>query len=273
MIDDRIIRVGIELDGVVKYFEKVNIKASGSKTNNSTQNEFNISITNLSRETRDYLLTNNNILNRKLKNKSITVEAGRKSTGLSLVFKGDIRMVNTSQPPNIALNIRTYTGDALKSQLISTSAGASAKLSTISKTIAESLSKKLIFQAIDKTIANYAFTGAKLEQVKRIENLGGVDVTIDNDSMIVKNENKPLRGQIFLINATNGMIGLPTINERGISVKTLFNNNVKIGSIIRIESKINVALNGDYVVYEIHYDIANRDTPFYTTFEGTKYES
>ena len=37
-----------------------------------------------------------------------------------------------------------------------------------------------------------------------------------------------------------------------------------------MNSEINIALNGDYVVYEIKYDLANRDTPFYTTFEGTR---
>jgi len=273
MIDDRVLRVGIELDGVVKYFETVNIKASGSKTNNSTQNEFNISITNLSKETRDYILTNNNILNRKLKNKRVTIEAGRKSTGLSLIFSGDIRMVNTTQPPDITINIKTYTGDSFKSDLISTSTGANTKLSQICQIVANSLNKKLTFQATDKSIANYSFTGAKLEQVKRLEDLGGIDVTIDNDTMVVKNQDLPLNGNVVLINSNTGMIGLPAINERGISVKTLFNNNVKAGTIMRVRSEINPALNGDYVVYEIRYDLANRDTPFYTTFEGTKYET
>lgn len=270
MIDDRILRVGIELDGVMNYYEKVKIKASGSKTNNSTQNSFNISISNLSRKTIDYITTNNNILNRTLKNKRITVEAGRVSTGVSLIFTGDIRMINVTQPPNITVNVKTYTGDALKGVLISTSTGAMASLSSICQTIATSLNKKLTFQANDKTISNYTFTGASLEQIRRIENLGNLDVTIDNDTMIVKNENVPLDGRVFLINSGTGMIGLPTTNERGISVKTLFNNNITVGSTIRVTSEINIALNGDYVVYEIKYDLANRDTPFYTTFEGTR---
>ena len=270
MIDKRIIRVGIELDGVVKYFEDVNIKCTGSKTNNSTQNEFNISISNLNRETRNYILTNNNILNRKLKNKRVTVEAGRVSTGVSMIFTGDIRMVTVSQPPDLTLDIKVYTGDAEKSKLTSVSSGATSSLSQICQTVANGLNKKLIFQATDRNISNFTFTGGNLELVKRIEDLGGIDVTIDDDNMIVKTENTPLTGLIAVVNKDTGMIGLPAVTETGITVKMLFDNNIKIGTKIQVESEINPAINGNYVIFKIGYELTNRDTPFYLNCETTR---
>jgi hypothetical protein len=270
MIDQRVLRIGIELDGVIKYITGLNIKASGSKTNNSTQNEFSISISNLNRETRAYILTNNNILNRDLTNKRIIVEAGRESTGLSLVYSGDIKMVSTSQPPDITLNIKTYTGDTYKSDLVSVTEGASTNLSVICQKIATGLKRKLIFQATDRKISNYSFTGANLEQIKKIEDLGNLDVFVDDENMVVKNENVPLNGLVRLVNKNTGMIGIPTITERGVSVKVLYDNQMKIGTKITVKSELNPAADGDYTIYKLGYDLANRDNSFYVTCEGTR---
>ena len=269
MIDARLLRVGIELDKVIRFFEGLDIKCTGSKTNNSTQNEFNISISNLNRETRAYILTNNNILNRRLQNKKVTVEVGRESTGLTKIYEGSIRMVTISQPPDITLTLKTYTGDSFKNKLESSTNSANTNLSQICKKLAQSLKLNLIFQAKDKKIANYNFAGAALEQVSKIEELGDIDITIDDDNVIVKNENVALNGLIRNINARNGMIGIPDITERGIRVKILFDNKVQIGTLVVIQSELNPAANGEYVVYKINYDLANRQNQFYITLEGS----
>ena len=56
-IDPRIVRVGVEVDGVVRYYEDLAITASGTKYANANENECEVKITNLSKETRDYILT------------------------------------------------------------------------------------------------------------------------------------------------------------------------------------------------------------------------
>jgi len=56
-IDKRIVRVGIETNGAIKYYEGLNITANGTKYGNANQNECEVKISNLDKATRDFILT------------------------------------------------------------------------------------------------------------------------------------------------------------------------------------------------------------------------
>ncbi len=66
------------------------------------------------------------------------------------------------------------------------------------------------------------------------------------------------------------MIGIPEFTEQGIKVKMLLDNQTKLGGGLRITSSIYPAVNGDYVIYKLGFDIATRDTPFYYIAEAAR---
>src|SRR4051812_502184 len=105
-LDPRIVRVGIEVNGQLKIYEGLAITATGTKYANANQNECEIKIANLDKETREFILTETSPFNRNKTKKVLTLDAGRKSTGVSRVFVGNISKSSPSQPPDISITLK-----------------------------------------------------------------------------------------------------------------------------------------------------------------------
>ena len=269
-LDPRILRIGIEIGGQMKMYEGLAMTASGTKYANANQNECEVKITNLDQATRDYLLTETSPFNKNKQRKVLTVEAGRKSTGYSLVFSGDITSAVGAQPPDITLTLKAATGDYAKGEVISTSQPAVTPLKNIAAQVAKDLGLALDFQATPKNVANYSFSGSAAKQVEQLGALGHVNAYIDDKTLVVKDYNVPLAGVTRDLNLETGMVGIPEFTEQGIKVKMLFDNRTVLGGGINITSKLNPAANGLYTVFKLGFELASRDTPFYYIAECTR---
>lgn len=303
-IDPRIVRLGIEVNGVIRFYEELNIEASGTKYANATENECSVKISNLSKETRDYLLTETSpflkphydktppapVTSAKASDstskKSATppadgsaevvsgirmiLEVGRVSTGTATVFIGDIISVTPSQPPELELTIKAVTLSRSKGEIVSKAQGEKTSLKTIAKDVAKDLALSLLFEAKDKKISNYSFTGGKLKQVEELGRAGAVNAFVDDDKLIVKDSSAAMAGKAQVLNLETGMIGIPELTEHGIKVKYLYNNASAIGGALIVESKINPAVNGTYIIFKLSFDVANRQNPFYLTAEAKR---
>lgn len=270
-LDPRIMRIGVQVsDGRIKWYDQgFNISASGTKYANPIQNECEARITNLDAATRDYLLTETSPFNLNRTQKKLIVEAGRVSTGLAVVYEGDIVSVTGTQPPDIQVCIKAKTGDFQKGNVIAKSNSGNTQLSNIAKGVANDLGLRLDFQATDKQISNYSHSGAALKQVDRLQTTGAVNAYINNGTLVVKDFNIPLKARTRVLNLDTGMIGIPEFTEQGIKVKMLFDNQTDLGYGLEIKSVMNPAANGTYTVYKLGYELTSRDTPFYLIAEAT----
>lgn len=262
-LDPRLLRIGIEVGGQLKLYEGLAMTASGTKFANANQNECEVKITNLDQATRDYLLTETSPFNKNKKRKVLTVEAGRVSTGYSLVFSGDITNAVGAQPPDITITLKAATGDHAKGDIIATSQPGVAPLRNIAARVAQDMGLALDFQATPKQIANYTFTGSKVKQVEQLGVMGRVNAYIDDTTLVVKDFNAPLAKRTRELNLDTGMIGVPEFTEQGIKVKMLFDNQTVLGGGINITSRLNPAANGLFTVSKLGFELASRDTPFY----------
>ena len=157
-VDQRILRVGVEVDGQILWYEGLRITAKGSRAVTDTQNTVNAEISNLSRDVRNYLLTETSPFNANRTPKRLYVEAGRVSTGVAQVFVGDIVSASPTQPPDIGLKLKAQTGAFKKGALVARSGQAKDKLSVIAQQVADDLENDLIFEADDRFIANWTFS-------------------------------------------------------------------------------------------------------------------
>ena len=262
-LDPRIVRLGIEMNGELKTYEDLAISATGSKFANALQNEAEIRVSNLSKADREYLLTETSPFNLNRTPKRIVLDAGRRSTGAARVFVGDISSCIPSQPPDITLTFKSSTGQFQKGNILARSQAGAAPLSTIAKQVASDLGLTLRFEATEKNIANYAFAGGALKQVDRLGEAGGVNAYVDDHTLIVKNHNVALSGEVRVLSEATGMVGIPEITEQGIKVKYLFDTTTRLGGALTIDSKLNPAASGHYVIFKLNFELANRDTPFY----------
>lgn len=266
-LDPRIIRVSIEINGELRTYEDLWITASGTKFANPLQNECEVRIANLAREVREFLLTETSPFNTNKTPKRIIIEAGRQSTGTFRLFEGDITECSPSQAPDITLTIKAKTGQFSKGNVIAKSHAAQTPLSRIAQGVADSLGLTLVFEAKDKNVANYSFTGAALKQVEKLAQAGDVNAYVDDRKLIVKDFNEPLRGISHVLSEQTGMIGIPELTEQGVRVKYLLDPQSQLGGALELKSAINPAMNGEYTIYKLSFEISSRDTSFYSIAE------
>lgn len=269
-LDGRLLRVGFQIDNVLKTYEGLDIVASGVKYANANQNECEVKIDNLDRVTHDYLLTATSPFNKNKTRKILTVEAGRVSTGYSLIFQGDITTALGEQPPDISMRVKAAAGDFAKGTIIARSQPGLAPLQNIAARVAQDLGLSLTFQATPKQIANYTYTGSALKQVEQLGVMGRVNAYIDDRALVVKDFNAPLEGRTRELNLDTGLIGIPEFTEVGIKVRMLFDNQTTLGSALNITSRMNPAANGLYTVFKLTFDLASRDTQWYYIAEATR---
>lgn len=262
-LDERLVEVGIEVNGQLKKYRDLNIVAEGIKFANANQNECTVKISNVDKDTQNFILNETSPFNKNKTPKILTLSAGRKSTDISLIFSGDIVSSTVSQPPDTTITLKCATANFKKGDVISRSEPGESNLSTISKNVASDLELNLSFQATDKSISNYSFSGGSLNQVDVLGQAGNVDVFVDNDKLIVKDSDKEITNSITVLSSSSGMIGIPETTEHGIKVKFLIQNIVELGGLLRIESEIYQSVNGDYIIYQLGFNITNRDVPFY----------
>jgi hypothetical protein len=269
-LDPRIIRIGIEVNGVLRVYNDLAMTAEGTKYANDNQDECTITITNLKKDVQDFLLTETSPFNKSGTKKSIFVEAGRESYGVFRLFEGDISDVSPTQPPDIAVTIKALTGNAQKGVMVSTAQPGQALLSKIAGQVAKDLGVGLNFQAKDKQISNYTFTGANLKQIDKLGTAGGVNAFLDGKTLVVKDVGKALPGKLRVLSQDSGMIGIPEPTEQGVKVTYLLDNTSTIGGGLRLTSAIYPSMSGDYSIYKLGFNIASRDVPFYWIAEGTR---
>jgi hypothetical protein len=269
-LDPRIIRVGVEIDGQLKMYDDLAVVATGTKYANAIQNEVEVRIANLDKATRDYLLTETSPLNMRRAPKRIVVDAGRASYGTSRIIVGDIITSSISQPPDIWLTLKGLTGNFYNGQVVSRSQSPVASVASISQQLANDLGVNLNFQATDKNVSNYSFSGGMLKQVNKINDMGDYAAYVDDQTLVVKDKRVPLAGEVKILNIDSGMVGVPEISVYGVKVKFLLDNVTKLGGAITVQSVLNPVVNGTYCIYKLSFEIASRDTPFYYVAEGYK---
>lgn len=270
-LDPRIVKVSIEINGQLKiYSDPIQLTANGTRYGNALQNECTVTLDNIDKDTQDYLLTETSPYNLNRTPKRVIVEAGRESYGTALIYTGNIVRAIVSQPPDITISLQCLTGNFYKNSIIGRSQPGTIPMSQISQAVANDLSVNLLYQATDKNITNYQYSGDALGQVGSLGQMGNYNAFIDNNTLIVKDAFIPLNNSLRVLSAETGMVGIPEFTEQGIKVKFLLDNQTTLGSSLEIQSKQYPAANGTYVIYKLGFQIANRDTPFYFIAEAAR---
>lgn len=263
MIDLRRLRVSIEIEGKLNVYEGLNITASGTKYTNPLQNECSVVIIGLNNNTREYLLTEASPYNDNRKPKKIIVEAGRQSTGLHQVFIGDIISIDVSPPPEIALTIKAKTNNANGGKVVTFDGAPLMTNKEIAEKTAEENELKLDFQAIEKNIANFSFSGVASKMIEKIQEFADADAFVDDDTLIVKDRDKAIEGRKRKLNVNSGLVGVPKATEKGVEITYLVDGESDLGGQLELESKINPSLNGDYKIQQLKFSLATHNDNFF----------
>lgn len=273
-LDFRILRVTFEDGESVDIFQEEAITVKGMRTGSWVQNTCEISIANIDKDTRDRLATKyrpENQLQVGATRGFVFIDVGRDSYGTFRLFEGNIVFITITDPPDIQLQIQVVANYFSKSDLASKSFGFTNKLSGIAQSVADDLGLQLEFQVTnDINISNLFYSGDVAGQLKIFDDMAFVDAFVDNGKLILKDQGAPVSDIIIDIDVDNEMIGIPTFTDVGLEVRFLIRPGVRVGTIIRIRSRLYPATNGEYVIVNLGFDVANRDTPFYFNVFATR---
>jgi hypothetical protein len=266
--DPRILTVELQFeDNSLIYGDPLYIKVQGSKTIASLQNTATITIGNLRKDHRDYILTNcNQVLQSQYKIRKVRVMAGRKSVGSWLVFEGDIISASVTQPPDIMLILRCATMARDKSQFWTYVNTGTISLQQIAQDFADFVGFSLLIDPAvnaSQTVPKFTFNGQPVAMMTRISELFNVKCYTNDNQIVIKPWSEPLSNQIVEVSTTSGMVGIPEFTEYGVKVKTLVDRNVVLGGAMRLTSTMVPVMNADYVITRIDYDLATREQQFY----------
>ena len=269
-VDRRVIRVGIEISGQINWYDGLRVKASGTKYANPLQNDCTVTISGLSMAVRDRILTDTSPYNPSPTPRRLIIDAGRESYGTFRLFIGDITSAEPGPPPDVDLVIKAKTENAQAMNVAAVSFGATSQLSSIAQQTAKEIGVGLLFEAAEKSIANWSFTGPALKLVRRLEEMGSVRAFIDDDLLIVKDMGSVIRGAVRVLNLDSGLVGIPKATEKGLDVTFLIDRETKLGGMLRLDSRMNKALNGDYSIDQLKFDVATHEDPFFYQAQCTR---
>lgn len=262
-IKQRRIRVGIEINGRLQVYEGMSIQASGTKYANPLQNECTVIIGGLSPDTRNYILTQAGPFEQKTTVSRLTVEVGREGGNMFLLYSGDIIEVEIGLPPDLELTIKAKTNNGNQARVVISQGRERASLSSIAREVAKNNGIDLDFQAQDKQIGNYMYSGSPAKQVQDLQRAGQVAAFVDDNKLIVKDRDKALRGRRRILNENSGMVGLPRAKDQGVEVTYLVDGESLLGGQLTIESRFNPALSGDYVIDQLKFDVRTHSDEFF----------
>lgn len=262
-LEKRILKVSFNVGDVKKIYQDLRIRANGTKFSSSIKNECTVSVSNLSIDDRQFLTSEFSPFNRVNRPKTITVEAGRASTGTVIIYKGQFNQISLGDPPDVECVFKTSTLSYDNLSLTNFSSPAVDNLSNICGRVSQNLGLNLRFEAQDKQINNYKYLGGAVDELAHIEQMADINAYIDDDDLIVKSYDQPLKGVKRVLSENTGIIGKISRTERGISVRYLLDNSSRVGGELEIQSTVDPALNGNYIIYQLGFELSNRERPFY----------
>ncbi len=275
VFDPRIVQVTIYFEDGAQTFNglsengaPLSVYAFGTKILGTIYNECSLTIINLTKETRNQLLTRLTPWRLNRKDIKVTLDVGRESYGTFRLFSGEMYLCTQTQPPDIGITMTALTNVFYSGSILAQTESSIASLRTIAKKIADNNGCILDFHAKDKLIENFTYSGVASYQIRDLNEVGGIIASITNGVLTVLNAGQALPNPPIIVNAANGMVGIPSITDNGIIVKTMIANGFEVGRLIDIESEMLPAVNGRYQILKINFEIASRDQPFWYIIEA-----
>lgn len=184
-------------------------------------------------------------INRAIRTKnSILLAAGDDTDGMQTVFQGTIfdAWADYNSAPDVAFNIIAYEGlDLAVKPVNATSFKGVADVGTIMQGFANDAGLILENNAVSVQLSNPYFAGTTLDKIRTCARAANVFYTIDRGVLAIWPKDGARAADIPTVSPQTGMVGYPSLSSKGMTVKTLFNFNIKLGADVNVQSSIPMA--------------------------------
>lgn len=281
--------------GVVTSFdENANLRIQVKKTVLSLQNTAVIAVDNLRPDRRNFLVSGfNQWQARNMAQPFIPVEffIGRARTTnagygpgdeMRRLYVGSVHTTSMTQPPDVSLQMTCM------SSLIDQNAAGTGFITSL---VPKATTFKDLFMLLGRMMTSvepvyeatknppvsatkyselllksYSLTGAVAFLATLFDD---ILIFIDDDKLYAIDKGSPIKGGVVDVNVDSGLIGFPVVTQWGVEFKTMADVPVRLGGAVRLASRFNPGVNGEYIVTQVNYEVTSRDVPFYATWHAS----
>lgn len=200
----------------------------------------------------------------KVKKNTIAIYAAAENGEYGLAFSGEIMSAyaDFSQAPKAVMHLEAeaggYAGLIAKGPV---AAKGEVQASKLIQQFASEMGYTFKNEGVTASVKNAVFNGTPLEKARAVAAQVGAQLIVDDNKVILLDPQKGRSGQIPLLSAKSGMLGYPSFNNEGITVTCLFNPNLELGGMVKVESIVPGA-SGEWKISKLTHNLtANSVSP------------
>lgn len=162
--------------------------------------------------------------------------------GMSVAFIGDITEAWASyrSPPNLYFRIKAIAGyyPSLAPSNPKSYRGGT-PVAVIMKTLADEMGYAFEDRGVDVLLASPYMSGTGMQQAQAVAEAANIEFGVDDGVLFIAPRGLARRLQtVPLISAATGMKEYPIYGKKGLEVTTLYNPNVTLGGLVKVESVV-----------------------------------
>lgn len=244
-VDDK----GNPIQKITTITNPITIEFSVNRTLFADVNSLDLSLYNLAPDTYNLLFFD--YFN--MKGRTVTLEAGYETTGLSTIFIGDVWSCFTSREGSETITkMRCFVG--LRTMQLHTDVTlAGASRDRVLAKVAQDMNLGInIYSGKDQKFSRPVVLSDNPMRIA--QQYSNESAYIDNGNLIILNDVDAIKGEVPLVNDESGLLGVPRHEDAVLRIDMIFEPRFVIGQIIEINSRIHPMFNGQYKVYGIKHE-------------------
>ena len=169
----------------------------------------------------------------------ITVNAGEVGKQLQTIFIGDFENAYGEFQNAPTMNLMVKAIAAQHGALMATPATSVDGMEQVAKLMeqwAVEAGCTLENKGVNASVKNVVYRGSPVDKAKTLARDVGIDLIIDDGKFIITPNGQAVDGNAVLIDPKHGLLGYPAFSNDGIEFNMIFDPNVKIGGLVKIES-------------------------------------
>lgn len=239
---------GFPIDDYTVIQSPISIKFSVNRSLFADVNTLDIDIYNLAPQTYRKLFFD--FFN--MKYRKVTLEAGYESTGLSVIFMGEMWSCYTHREKcDVITKMHCIVG--LKSMQARTDITlAGIHRDKVLARVASDMALELqIYSTDDKIITRSVVLSDNSMAIA--QQYSDNNAFIDNGRLIILKDTDAIKGYVPLINDESGLLGVPKHEDAILKIDMIFEPRIIVGQIIEVNSRILPMFNGQYKVFGVKH--------------------
>lgn len=169
----------------------------------------------------------------------ITVNAGEAGKQLQTIFIGDFENAYGEFQNAPTMNLMVKAIAAQHGALMATPATSVDGTEQVAKLMeqwAVEAGCTLENKGVNASVKNVVYRGSPVDKAKTLARDVGIDLIIDDGKFIITPNGQAVDGNAVLVDPKHGLLGYPAFGNDGIEFNMIFDPNVKIGGLVKIES-------------------------------------